>query len=161
LLGLILEADKSVHIRSWYFIPDPEVLDALRSQAENGVQVNVLLSHRTRVRPIDIANYIHCHKLAKSGGRVFRYTRKYMHAKVAWNNRGEVLFGSANMDTKALKDNFECSVTLQDHKLAWELQRVFEVDKRSCFLQTPELFRRRPLPQKALSYTCNLASPWM
>jgi len=98
LLDLILDAEKEIYIRNWYFLPDREILNALRSQARRGVKVYVLLSNRTRVRPIDGANYIHAHKLAKDGGRVYRFTGGYMHAKVAWNDRGQVLFGSANMD---------------------------------------------------------------
>ena len=161
LLQLILNADRAIYLRTWYFLPDGEILDALRSQAENGVQVNVLLSHKTRVRPIDFANYIHCHKLAKSGGNVLRYTERYMHAKVAWNNHGDVLFGSANFEHHALKNTFECSVALRDHKLAGTLHQAFERDQNACLVQTPEIFRRRPLPKKALSYACNLASPWL
>ncbi len=52
LLQLILNADRAVYLRTWYFLPDQEILEALRSQAENGVQVNVLLSHKTRGRPL-------------------------------------------------------------------------------------------------------------
>ena len=161
LLDLILNADREIYLRTWYFLPDQEILEALRSQAENGVQVYVLLSHKTRVRPIDFANYIHCHDLAKSGGKIFRYTEKYMHAKVAWNNHGDVLFGSANFERMALKNTFECSIELRDHKLAGVLRQSFDKDRLACLEQTPNIFRQRPLPHKALSYACNLASPWL
>ncbi len=161
LLNLILEADRQIYIQTWYFLPDQEILNALRSQAENGVRVKVLLSHKTRVRPIDFANYIHCHKLVKSGGQIYRYTEKYMHAKVAWNNHGDVLFGSANLEKMAMQNTFECCVTVNDHRLVDGLRRAFWIDAGSCLEQTPELFRHRSIPQKALSYACNLASPWL
>jgi cardiolipin synthase len=161
LLDLILEAEEAIYIRNWYFLPDQEIMNALRTQAENGVKVHVLLSHRTRVKPVDIANYIHGHKLAKSGGQVYRYTEKYMHAKVAWNDTGKVLFGSANMDEKALHGNFECSLTFHDPNLTTELRLGFEADQHKSIRQTPELFRRRSLTQKSLSYACNLAASWL
>jgi phosphatidylserine/phosphatidylglycerophosphate/cardiolipin synthase-like enzyme len=97
--------------------------------------------------------------LAKSGGNIYRYTEKYMHAKVAWNNHGDVLFGSANFEHMALKNTFECCVALRDHKLAGALRATFVADANTCLEQTPDVFRRRPLPKKALSYVCNLASP--
>ena len=161
LMKLIREADKAIYIRTWYFLPDQEILDALCSKAEQGVEVNVLLSHKTRVRPIDFANYIQAHKLAKAGGRIFRYTEKYMHAKVAWNNHGDVLFGSANLENMALEHTFECCVSVRDKDLAATLRRAFEADTRLSIQQTPEVFRRRPAPKKALSYACSLASPWL
>ena len=161
LLDLILDADREVCIRNWYFLPDREILNALRSQAQQGISVNVLLSHRTRVPVIDRANYVHGHKLAKSGGNVYRFTGGFMHAKVAWNDRGTVLFGSANLDATALKNNFECSIVFRDFALAGELRDAFEADKSASRLQTPTCFNRRPLPKRAVSYVCSLASPWM
>ena len=56
LLEIILGAETAVTLRSWYFLPDKEIMNALLSQAENGVCVSILFSHRTRVPPIDLAN---------------------------------------------------------------------------------------------------------
>jgi cardiolipin synthase len=161
LLKVILEAEQEIYLRYWYFLPDKEILNALRAQARRGVKVNVLFSHQTRVRPIDWANYIHAHKLAKAGGRVFRYTGGYMHAKVAWNEKGQVLFGSANLENKAMHDTFECSLAIEDHSLARLLTREFELDTERSFQQTSAVFPQRSLSLKAFSYACNLASPWL
>lgn len=161
LLDLILSAEESIHIRSWYFLPDREILYALRSQAEHGVEVNVLLSHRTRVPAIDRANHIHIHKLVTSGGRVFRYRGRYMHAKVAWNDQGTVLFGSANLDAQAMKGNFECSLVVCDLGLARRLEAVFEADTSRSQYQTPDSFRRRSFSTKVLALACSAASPWL
>ena len=159
LLKLIQEADKAIYIRTWYFLPDSEILKALCTKAEAGVEVNVLLSHKTRVRPIDFANYIPAHKLAKSGGRVFRFAEKFMHAKVAWNNHGDIVFGSANLENMALNNTFECCIAVRDHSLANTLRSAFEADTRLSIQQTPEIFRKKSASQKVLSYACNLASP--
>ena len=159
LLQLILNADKAIYLRTWYFVPDEEILNALCWQAQRGVQVHVLLSHETRVRPVDFANYIHVHKLVCAGGHVHRYTGKYMHSKVAWNDRGEVLFGSANLDPHSMKINFESCLKINDQKLAWELRRNFNIDLGSSEEQTPETYRNRSLAGKFLTHTCNLASP--
>jgi cardiolipin synthase len=161
LLDLIRSAEKTIYIRTWYFLPDKEIHDALREKAKNGVEVNILLSHKTRVRPIDFANYVKAHKLANAGARVFRYKEKYMHAKVAWNERGEVLFGSANLENMALENTFECCVAVQDQALATHLRRAFEADTHLSIRQTPDIFRQRSAPQKALSYACNMVSPWL
>jgi cardiolipin synthase len=151
LLKLIFDAEKSVYIRTWYFLPDREILNALRSRAEEGVDVNILLSHRTRVRPIDLANIIHCHKIAKSGGRIVRYTKKFMHAKVAWNDQDDVLFGSANLENVALHNSFECCVALKDHNLSSNLRQAFESDSNFGFIQTPDFLWGRSIQNKVFS----------
>lgn len=161
LLELILDADREVCIRNWYFLPDEEVLNALRSQAQRGVSVNVLLSDQTRIPVIDRANLIHGHRLVRSGGHVYRYTDRFMHAKVAWNDHGTILFGSANLDPKALKDNFECSLVFRSSELAVRLGEVFKADKSRSRQQTAGCFVRRSLPRRAVSYACHLVSPWM
>ena len=161
LMQLILNAEKSIYIRTWYFLPDDEMLAALCAQAKKGVQVNVLLSHETRVRPVDFANYIHVHKLVCAGGNVYRYTGRYMHSKAAWNDKGEVLFGSANLDPHSMRINFESCLQINDAKLAWELRRAFYADLASSPRQTPESYARRSLAHKALTHACNLVSAWL
>jgi len=159
LLQIILNANKAIYLRTWYFIPDEEILNALCWQAQRGVQVNVLLSHKTRVRPVDFANHIHVHKLVCAGGHVYRYTGKYMHSKVTWNNRGDILFGSANLDAHSMKINFESCLKINENKLAGKLLQAFNIDLESSVEQSPETYRRRSLAGKFLTHTCNLAAP--
>ena len=161
LMELILDADKSIFIRTWYFLPDEEMLEALCTQARRGVQVNVLLSHKTRVRLVDLANHIHVHKLVNADGNVYRFTGRYMHSKTAWNDHGDVLLGSANLDAHSMRHNFESILKINDSKLARELQHSFNADLATSFRQKPESYLARSLAGKALSHTCSLVSPWL
>lgn len=161
LMKLIQDADQSIFIRTWYFLPDDEMLNALCEKAKSGVRVNVLLSHETRVRPVDFANYIHVHKLVCAGGNVYRYSGKYMHSKAAWNNNGDVLFGSANLDPTSMHNNFESCLQIQDSKLVWELRHAFYADLATSPKQTPESYLHRSLADKALTHACNLVSSWL
>jgi len=156
LVQLITNANQSIHIRAWCFLPDREILNLLQTKAEEGVDVNILLSHKSRTRPVDFANYIHGHKLTKSGGNVFRYTEKYLHGKVVWNNIGEILIGSANLINISMTKAFECSITFQDPSLAMSLQEGFEEDIQKSFKQTTEMLNTRPAHQKIISNACNL-----
>ncbi len=132
LLGLIEDADQAIHLRTWYFLPDNQVLHSLVHKARSGVDVCILLSHRTRVRPIDFMNRPMCRRIAKAGGSIYRYTERYMHAKVAWNDKGDVLLGSANMDYTGMNSNFECSLALRDPCLRDQLQEKFMEDAGGC-----------------------------
>jgi len=161
LMNLINDAEQSIFIRTWYFLPDEEMLNALCDKARNGVHVNVLLSHKTRVRPVDFANYVHIHKLVCAGGNVHRYTGKYMHSKAAWNDKGNILFGSANLDPTSMHGNFESCLAINNSTLAWELRRSFNTDCVASLKQTPESHLRRPLADQALTHACNLAAPWL
>jgi len=161
LLDLILSAEHSIYLRTWYFLPDKAIMNALCSQAEKGVQVNVLLSHKTRVRLVDLANVISINRLISAGGRVFRYTQSYMHAKVSWNDKNTILLGSANLDTHSMFNNFESCLLIQDENLAGNLQMAFNADLGYCRPSTLESYKNCPLPNKIIAHTCNLASSWL
>jgi cardiolipin synthase len=162
ILDMILDSEKTIYMRTWYFLPNSELLNAMLFQAERGKQIKVLLSHRTRVPLIDVANHISCHKLAKVGGLIFRYKSRYMHSKATWNSAGEVIFGSANMDEQALKDNFEFCLRIKNVELARQLTLSFEKDGyESSQQQTSQTFRKKPFPMKVLSHLCALATPWL
>ena len=132
LLDLILSAKTAVSLRSWTFLPDKEIVNALLSQAENGVRVTILYSNRTRTPFIDIANRRLTHRLAKAGINIYRYVNGYMHAKEAWNDQGDILFGSANIDLWALRTNFECCLRIVDRALARELSLELNDDLIYC-----------------------------
>jgi cardiolipin synthase len=146
LLDLILDAEKAVTIRTWYFLPDREVLNALLSQAEHGVQVTILLSDRTRIPFIDAPNRMIGRKLARSGASVYRYTGRYMHAKEVWNDKSNILFGSANVDRWALHSNFECDLQIHDPRLAQRLQQALAADLYHCRQQRSGALRPQILP---------------
>jgi cardiolipin synthase A/B len=145
LLGLILSAKTSVTLRSWYFFPDEEIMNALLSQAEKGVRVTILFSHHTRMPFIDIANRGLCRRLEGAGVRVLRYNGRYMHAKEAWNDQGDILLGSANIDRWALRTNFECCLLIRDQALANQLSRELQADTAYC---CPQQNRRDPYQPK-------------
>jgi len=161
LLDLIRSAEHSIHLRTWYFLPDSEIMQALIASARQGVRVSVLLSDQTRVRPVDRANYLPAHQLALCGVQIHRYTGRFMHAKLAWNDCSDVLLGSANLDSCSLTRNFEICLAVRDQNLARQLEQAFDADLDACFTQTPELYNRRSFSQKILSHTCNLAAAWL
>jgi cardiolipin synthase len=161
LLNLIRSADQSLHLRTWYFLPDEEILDALCEQSRRGVQVNLMLSHQTRVPLVDFANPIPVRTLVQAGANVYRYTGTYLHSKVTWNDHGDVLLGSANLDAHSMHGNFESCLQVRDASLAWDLRRAFVHDIPACILQTNEICERQSLASRLLSQTCHLAAPWL
>ena len=161
LLDLIRAADKAIYIRTWYFLPDPEILDLLCEQARRGIEVHVLLSDETRVRPVDLANHIHVDRLVKAGGQVYRYRAGYMHAKVAWNDRGDVLLGSANLDPHSMHGNFESCLQIQDEALCADLLRAFNEDLPLSNHQTGESYTRRSPAAKTLTLVCSVTAAWL
>jgi phosphatidylserine/phosphatidylglycerophosphate/cardiolipin synthase-like enzyme len=84
-----------------------------------------------------------------------------MHGKVTWNDRGEVLFGSANLDAHSMKINFESCVKIKDPILVSRLSKSFNTDLESCEVQTPQTYPCRSLAGKLFTHACNLTASWL
>jgi cardiolipin synthase len=160
LLGLILAARKTIDISTWIFLPDREIVNALLHQIESGRHVHILLSDRTHVPFIDAANQVIIHRLVQAGAQVWRYAPEYMHAKACWNEQGTILFGSANLDSKALHSNYECSLLFKDPMIAEQLQAKFEQDVTRSYPITPDTFNSKHRSQKLWAYLSLLAAKW-
>jgi phosphatidylserine/phosphatidylglycerophosphate/cardiolipin synthase-like enzyme len=80
---------------------------------------------------IDLANRSLAARLSRSGVQIYRYTGRYMHAKEAWNDRGDILIGSANIDRWALRTCFECCLHIRSDELARQLTTVLRREARA------------------------------
>lgn len=159
LYDLISKTEASLYLRFWQFLPGPVCQSALLAQLGRGRQVHALISDRTRIPPLDTAGLAVVKQLVRAGGDVYRYTRRFMHSKIAWNEKGDILIGSANLEQKALRTNFEMSVRVQDQKLAQELETSFRRDCAISTYQTEGALKRQPAARRALSRLLVLAAP--
>ncbi len=137
MLDLVFTTNDTIYFRHWYFLPNKEFLNAMLSQIERGVTLRVLLSHRTRIPIIDIANRLAIKKLVKAGAHIFRYHTRYMHSKITWSERGDIIFGSANIEEKGLNSNFELCLKINSPTLSDELTQTFNRDCAISLNQAP------------------------
>ena len=128
MLDLVFTTNDTIYFRHWYFLPNKEFLNAMLSQLERGVTLRVLLSHHTRIPIIDIVNHIPIKKLVQAGAQIFRYHTRYMHSKITWNESGDIIFGSANIEEKGLNSNFELCLKINSQTLSDELTQHFNRD---------------------------------
>ena len=137
MLDLVFNTNDTIYFRHWYFLPNKEFLNAMLSQIERGVTLRVLISHRTRIPIIDIVNHIPIKKLVKAGAHIFRYHTRYMHSKITWNESGDIIFGSANIEEKGLNSNFELCLKINSPTLSDELTQTFNRDCAISLNQAP------------------------
>ena len=125
LVNLVLNARSPIYFRYWYFLPSKELLNALLSQLEIGIQLNIMVSNSTRVPIIDLVNRISLRKLKLAGAKICRYKKRNMHSKIAWTESGEIILGSANIEDRGLSNNFELCVKINNSEMADELSEAF------------------------------------
>ena len=158
LIGLILTAGETIYVSTGIFLPEREIVNALLHQLESGRHVHILLSDRTHIGFIDVANQVITHRLVQAGAQVWRYAPGTMPTKACWNEQGTILFGSINLNGKALHRNYECSLLFKGQAIAQRLLTKFEQDVVRSYPVTPETFNSQNRLHKAWAYLSLLAA---
>jgi cardiolipin synthase len=67
--------------------------------------------------------------------------------------------GSANLDNRSLRLNFETACIFHDTEITAALERAFERDLGDSIQLTPEAFAKRPFMGRVAENICRLLSP--
>ena len=128
-LSVISRSRKTLWITSPYLVPGDALMEAICMASLSGVDVRLILPAKADHIIVHWASMNCLDELLRAGVRVFLYDIKgFIHAKTIVSD-GELLsVGSANLDTRSLRINFEIQAFLYDKTLAEEGERVFEAD---------------------------------
>ncbi len=82
-----------------------------------------------------------------------------MHCKLMLIDDQAALVGSANLDNRSLRLNFEAGVLLPDPPLVAELEKAYQHDLEDAAELSAEAYARRSLWAQILENACRLFSP--
>ncbi len=125
LFAAICSAQDSIHIMTPYFVPEAAFLHALKNAAYRGVKVWILIPSKTDNRLVLWAGRSFYEELSRAGVQIFEYDHGMLHNKVTIVDGCWSMVGSANMDQRSFRLNFELSTVLYDSGLAAELLEDF------------------------------------
>ena len=144
---LIHNAHTSIDLAMSYFYPHGSVIRALKGAVKRGVRVRLLVPQKSDVRIARWAARGLYGRLLRAGMEVWEYTPSMMHAKLAIVD-DTVVAGSANLDIRSGRINYELVAVVADPELAARARTDFDADlkqaERIHFLE----WRMRPLMQK-------------
>ena len=127
-LKLINSARRAIVIQSPYFVPDESILEALKVAALSGIRIRLMIPDRPDHPFVYRATEYFAKSLMKAGGEVYLYHKGFMHAKMMVVDGEVASVGSANMDIRSFKLNFEVNAFMYDQQLAERLLTIFETD---------------------------------
>jgi cardiolipin synthase len=155
----IQAARQRVWIASAYFVPDGAVLGSLHLAALRGVDVRLLIPDHSDNPIVDAAAESYLEPLIGSGVRVYRYRGGLLHSKHFLIDDRVAGVGTANLDNRSLRLNFEVTAIVVDAAFAQQVATMFEADfPRSRLMAAGEL-ARRGFWRRAFSRGANLLSP--
>ncbi len=161
LIGALAAARDRVRIMTPYFIPNRELLASLTAAALRGVTVEVILPRKNNIPIVAWATNSMAWELLRHGVRIYYRPPPFAHSKLFLVDDYYVNIGSANLDPRSLRLNFEFNLEVFDSKLGAELGAHFDdVLSRSHEL-TIEEADARSLPIKFRDALAKVFSPYL
>lgn len=117
-------ATERVWITTPYFIPDEAVSAALRLAVLRGVDVRLLLPSRPDHYTVYAASSLYAFEAVRAGVRIFRYKPGFLHQKVVLVDNAISAIGSANLDNRSFRLNFELMLLTVDEDFAQEVENM-------------------------------------
>lgn len=137
-------ADRLVQIINPYAMLFGEVRSALRRALERGVKVQFMVSTKSDGKMNDDVIGLEMRKLMKRGAEVFYYDDGFHHSKVMMIDSLFCTVGTANLDARSLRFDYEVNAFIFDRATTHELQQIFRDDsEKSSTRLTPEVFKER------------------
>ncbi len=152
-------ARERVWIETPYFIPDQAMSMALQTAALRGVDVRLLLPGKSDHRLVAAAANYFIDELIEAGVKVYQDFNVMRHGKAVIVDDWFATLGSANMDQRSFRLNFEANLFFFSGRVNRSLGEDFARQIAGLSRITEEARRRIPLRQKLLEGIARLLAP--
>ncbi len=149
IMALLNHARHRAWLTTGYFVPNGSMLATLELCAARGVDLRLLITEKTDHPALLRMGRSFYDELMAAGVRLFEFSEALHHTKAGVIDDDWVLVGSANLDNRSMRVNFELSVLVREAGAVKELAGRLEADFEASTEITPRDFARRPWREKA------------
>lgn len=143
---LIHSARRRLWIVSPYFVPDSGIVNALQLAALRGVDVRLLLPEKPDRWLVWLSSFAYLDEVQGTGIEVYRYRAGFLHQKVWLIDDDCAMVGTANLDNRSFRLNFEIGAVVYDRRFAQEVEQMLLADFRQSRLLPRGELAARGLP---------------
>lgn len=159
LLTTIYAARRELILTTPYFVPDLAILAALKSAAQRGVQVTVIVPEKNDSKLVHYASRAHFDALAGAGVRIIFFTGGLLHTKTITIDGDFCLFGSVNLDMRSFWLNFEMTLFIYNKAFTTQVRSLQQQYMENATLYCMETSGRRSFRQRLLENIALLVGP--
>jgi cardiolipin synthase len=161
LLSAIGSAETSVHLTNAYFVPDPQLLAALKDAVKRGVDVKLILPSNTDFWAVFHAGRSYYAELLGSGVKIYERRDALLHSKTAVIDGVWSTIGSTNLDWRSFLHNEEVNAVILGPEFGDQVQAMFEADLAASTPITLETWQRRPLDNRVKEMAARMWQYWL
>jgi cardiolipin synthase len=121
-------AKERIWIASPYFVPDEGVTAALLLAELRGVDVRILIPERPDHLLVYLSAFAFVGKMLDAGIQIYRYQSGFMHQKVFLVDDRVAAVGTANLDNRSFRLNFEITALVAEPAFVTEVEQMLLAD---------------------------------
>lgn len=142
-LHFIQAAKERIWIASPYFVPEYDIVAALKLAALRGVDVRIMLPAKADHMLVYLSSFSYIAASELGGVKFYRYEPGFLHQKVVLVDDDFAGVGTANLDNRSFRLNFEITICGADKQFAADVEAMLTSDFDNSRLVTAgELHRR-------------------
>ena len=145
LLSAINSAETQVFLTNAYFVPDPQLLAALKDAVKRGADVRLLLPEKTDSNLVFYASRSYYDELLSAHVKIYEHQVALLHAKTALIDGVWSTVGSTNLDWRSFINNQEINAVMLGQDFGTQMQTLFEQDLASSKQITLQEWRKRSI----------------
>lgn len=158
-LNAITRARKRFWIATPYFVTDESIRSALQMAALRGVDVRVMIPDKPDKWVPWLATFSYLGDMDAAGVKVYRFEPGFLHQKVILVDDFLSSVGTANLDNRSMRLNFEISALVMCREFAKGVESMLEVDFERCRQVRGDDYSSRPIWFRLAVKLSRLASP--
>lgn len=156
---MIHAAAHRLWITSPYFVPDTSVVTALQLAALRGVDVRIMLPQKPDHILVYLSAFSYLEPMEQVGVKIYRYQPGFLHQKVMLVDDDIAAVGTANLDNRSFRLNFEVTAVVADAPFVAEVRAMLERDFEASRLTGAADLRARSLWFRVCVRIARLLSP--
>jgi cardiolipin synthase len=161
LLSVIDHAEFSVHVTMAYFVPDEQMIAALKRAARRGVDVAIIVPSRSDFWAVFYAGRARYSELLDAGVQLYERQDTLLHAKTAVIDGVWSTVGSSNIDPRSFLHNAEINAVVLGTSFAQAMEAMFEGDLQRSRHIDPARWKRRPFRDRMIEWTAGFWDYWL
>ena len=161
LIGALSCAKSHIRIMTPYFLPNRAQLAAINTASLRGVRVDILLPQQNNLPYVAWATNALLFELLEHNTHIYFQPPPFAHSKLLLIDNEYALVGSANIDPRSLRLNFEFNVEVFDPETVGELVHHFDISREQAQKISLEDMDKRTLPIRLRDSFFRLFSPYL
>ena len=161
LIGAISIARETIDLVTPYFLPPRELITALAAAALRGVRVRLFIPEKNNFPFVGWATHNMLWEVLQPGVEVYAVPPPFLHSKLYLIDGCYALVGSANLDARSLRLNFELLVEIYDEEVGKSLAEEIDSHLEEAKSVTLEQVDSRPFPVRVRDAFFWLFTPYL